>query len=41
MSSRVRLVPVLVVVNTFSDEDGPIEVWEDVWAPEMWQVDTE
>lgn len=34
-------VAVLVVVNTFSDEDGPIEVWEDVWAPEMWQVDTE
>jgi len=34
-------VPVLVVVNAFSDEDGPIEVWEDVWAPGLWQVDTE
>ena len=34
-------VPVLVVVNTFSDEDGPIEVWEDVWAPGLWQADTE
>jgi GntR family transcriptional regulator len=34
-------VPVLVVVNTFSDEEGPIEVWEDVWAAGMWQVDTE
>jgi GntR family transcriptional regulator len=34
-------VPVLVLVNTFSDEDGPIEVWEDVYAPGLWQVDTE
>lgn len=34
-------VPVLVVMNTFSDDEGPIEVWEDVWAPSMWQVDTE
>lgn len=34
-------VPVLVLVNTFSDEDGPLEVWEDVWAPGLWQVDTE
>lgn len=34
-------VPVLVVMNTFSDDDGPIEVWEDVWAPGMWQTDTE
>ena len=34
-------VPVLVVMNAFSDEDGPIEVWEDVWAPGLWQVDTE
>lgn len=33
-------VPVLVLVNTFSDEDGPLEVWEDVYAPGMWQVDT-
>jgi DNA-binding GntR family transcriptional regulator len=34
-------VPVLVVVNTFSDEDGPIEVWEDIWSAGMWQIDTE
>jgi GntR family transcriptional regulator len=32
-------VPVLVLVNTFSDENGPIEVWEDVYAPGLWQVD--
>jgi GntR family transcriptional regulator len=34
-------VPVLVLINTFSDEDGPLEVWEDVYAPGLWQVDTE
>ncbi|MBJ6623510.1 GntR family transcriptional regulator [Streptomyces sp. DHE17-7] len=34
-------VPVLVLVNTFSDENGPLEVWEDVYAPGLWQVDTE
>lgn len=34
-------VPVLVVMNTFSDDDGPIEVWEDIWAPGLWQADTE
>lgn len=34
-------VPVLVLVNTFSDETGPLEVWEDVYAPGMWQVDTQ
>ena len=34
-------VPVLVVMNAFSDEEGPLEVWEDVWAPGLWQVDTE
>ena len=34
-------VPVLVLVNTFSDEDGPLEVWEDVYAPGLWQVDCE
>ncbi|MGO1025532.1 GntR family transcriptional regulator [Streptomyces rubiginosohelvolus] len=33
-------VPVLVLINTFSDEDGPLEVWEDVYAPGLWQVDT-
>jgi GntR family transcriptional regulator len=31
-------VPVLVLHTTFHDEDGPIEVWEDVYAPGMWQV---
>lgn len=34
-------VPVLVLVNVFHDERGPIEVWEDVYAPGLWQVDTE
>ena len=34
-------VTVLVLVNTFSDEDGPLEVWEDVYAPGLWQVDTQ
>jgi GntR family transcriptional regulator len=33
-------VPVLILINTFSDEDGPLEVWEDVYAPGLWQVDT-
>jgi GntR family transcriptional regulator len=32
---------VLVVVNVFQDEDGPIEVWEDVYPPSAWQEDTE
>lgn len=31
-------VPVLVLQTTFHDEDGPIEVWEDVYAPGLWQV---
>ena len=31
---------VLVVVNVFHDEDGPLEVWEDVYPPAAWQVDT-
>lgn len=30
--------PVLVLVSTFGDEDGPIEVWEDVYAPGRWRV---
>lgn len=34
-------VPVLVLVNTFHDEDGPLEVWEDVYAPGLWQVDSQ
>jgi GntR family transcriptional regulator len=32
---------VLVVVNVFHDEDGPLEVWEDVYPPGAWQVDDE
>lgn len=31
-------VPVLVLHTTFHDEDGPLEVWEDVYAPGLWQV---
>jgi GntR family transcriptional regulator len=32
---------VLVVVNVFHDEDGPLEVWEDVYPPGAWQADAE
>lgn len=32
-------VPVLVLVSVFHDEDGPIEVWEDVLAPGRWAVE--
>jgi GntR family transcriptional regulator len=32
---------VLVVVNVFHDDEGPLEVWEDVYPPGAWQVDTE
>lgn len=32
---------VLVVVNVFHDEDGPLEVWEDVYPPAAWQTDPE
>lgn len=32
-------VPVLVIRTIWHDEDGPIEVWEDVHAPGTWQVD--
>ncbi|WP_098020502.1 GntR family transcriptional regulator [Streptomyces sp. b62] len=31
-------VPVLVLHTTFHDEEGPLEVWEDVYAPGLWQV---
>ncbi|MEU5403617.1 GntR family transcriptional regulator [Streptomyces sp. NPDC005963] len=31
-------VPVLVLRSVFRDEEGPIEVWEDVYRPGMWQV---
>ena len=34
-------VPVLVLVNVFHDEDGPLECWEDVYAPGLWQTDEE
>lgn len=34
-------VPVLVIRTVWHDEDGPIEVWEDVHAPGTWQVDEE
>lgn len=32
-------VPVLVLMNVFIDEEGPLEVWEDVYAPGIWQVE--
>ncbi|MEE1818476.1 GntR family transcriptional regulator [Streptomyces sp. SP18ES09] len=34
-------VPVLVLVNVFHDDQGPLEVWEDVYAPGLWQVEGE
>ncbi|MEV8050544.1 GntR family transcriptional regulator [Streptomyces bacillaris] len=34
-------VPVLVLHTTFYDEDGPIELWEDVYTPGFWQESTE
>jgi len=34
-------VPVLVLVNVFHDDDGPLEVWEDIYAPGLWQVEGE
>jgi GntR family transcriptional regulator len=34
-------VPVLVLHTTFHDENGPLEVWEDVYAPGLWQVSTD
>ncbi|MGW2183335.1 GntR family transcriptional regulator [Streptomyces sp. NPDC001732] len=34
-------VPVLVLRSVFRDETGPIEVWEDVYRPGMWQVSSE
>lgn len=34
-------VPVLVLHTTFHTEDGPIEVWEDVYAPGLRQVAAE
>lgn len=34
-------VPVLVLMNVFLDDEGPLEVWEDVYAPGVWQVEDE
>ncbi|MFJ8334503.1 GntR family transcriptional regulator [Streptomyces sp. NPDC094437] len=34
-------VPVLVLHTTFYDEDGPIELWEDVYTPGFWQESTQ
>lgn len=34
-------VPVLILMNVFLDDEGPLEVWEDVYAPGVWQVDDE
>jgi GntR family transcriptional regulator len=34
-------VPVLVLHTTFHTEDGPLEVWEDVYAPGLRQVAAE
>lgn len=31
-------VPVLVLRSVYSDEDGPLEVWEDVLRPGMWHT---
>lgn len=33
-------VPVLVLHTTFYDEDGPIELWEDVMTPGFWEEAT-
>jgi GntR family transcriptional regulator len=35
------VVPVLVLVNVFHDDAGPLEVWEDIYAPGLWQVEGE
>ncbi len=32
-------VPVLALRTVFHDDDGPIEVWEDVYTPGLWQHD--
>lgn len=37
----VAAVPVLVVHTVFHTEDGPIECWEDVYAPGKWEAGTE
>lgn len=33
------VVPVLLLVTVFHDEDGPIEVWQDTFAPGHWQAE--
>jgi GntR family transcriptional regulator len=35
------VVPVLILVNVFYDEDGPIEFWQDVYRPGLWRSDEE
>lgn len=32
-------VPVLVLMSAFHDDEGPLEVWEDVYAPGVWQIE--
>ncbi|MEU9323229.1 GntR family transcriptional regulator [Streptomyces canus] len=34
-------VPVLVLMNVFHDDEGPLEVWEDVYKPGVWMVEDE
>lgn len=34
-------VPVLVLANTFHDEDGPLEHWQDTYMPGLWKPDEE
>lgn len=34
-------VPVLVLANTFHDEDGPLEHWQDIYMPGLWKPDEE
>lgn len=34
-------VPVLVLINTFIDDEGPLECWEDVYKPGVWMVEDE
>ncbi|MGW4802962.1 GntR family transcriptional regulator [Kitasatospora sp. NPDC004272] len=39
LPSQAVAAAVLVTRTTFHDEHGPIEVWEDIWAPGHWQED--
>lgn len=38
---KYAAVPVLVLANTFHDEDGPLEHWQDVYMPGLWKPDEE